>query len=283
MTKKGKTLFDKNTAAIKKRLLSKKLYSYAQLLDLLKTLKKRQQIAQTVTITNFFTQLRASSIPLKTHIITSEKINHERYAVQDINAYDFVSSLAKNSFFSMTTALNLQQLSDFRQDFIFYSQELTAKKQTPNTLTQKAIDSTYQKPYRYTQSTAKYRDYNAVFLTPKFSNKIEVISSHGLQISSVNRALVEMLLNIQYFKNFETIVAQFKPLKNQLSIKKIHKVVDAFDLIYPYFQLLGFTLRQIGFSNAELGIFKQKTSSFKFYTEKQKSSYLYDKYWQIYH
>ncbi len=278
----NKTLFDRNLIDIKKKISEKKIYKYSELTGLLKALKNNNQVSQAMTTQNFLIQLQ-KQFSLKTHTITSEKINHERYSLSNITAYEFVDSLATNTFFSMTTALNLRGLSKFRDDFIFYSQEQKEKNQVLNKLTQSLIDNAFKKEYRYTHSTASYGAQHVVFLKPKFSSRVEVKKYQGFYMSSVNRSLVEIILNIQYFKDFETIIENFKLLKNKLNINKIYNVVEAFNLIYPYFQLLGFALNKIGYNNKELDIFKQKVSKFKFYTQKNKLKYSYDKYWQIYY
>ncbi|NYT28072.1 hypothetical protein [Candidatus Thiodubiliella endoseptemdiera] len=282
MKNKRKTLLDKNLAIIKKKLLQKKVYKYREITDILNCLKENSQVSQTTTSQSFFTQLQ-ENLSLRTHIVVSDKINQERYSLSDITVYDFVDSLAKNTFFSMTTALNLQELSNFKDDFIFYSQEQKEKKRVLSKLTQSLIDNAYKKKYRYTHSTAKYGEHYIVFLTPKFSDQVEVIEYKNLKMSSIHRSLVEILINIQYFKDFETIIDNFKPLKNNLNVDKVFSVVEKFDLIYPYFQLLGFALGRIGFENSELDIFKEKISQFNFYTQKNKKNYSYDKYWKIYY
>ncbi|CAC9427911.1 hypothetical protein BPUTSESOX_178 [uncultured Gammaproteobacteria bacterium] len=282
MKNKRKTLFDRNLAIIKKKILQKKVYKYREITGILNSLKENSQISQATTSQSFFTQLQ-ENLSLKTHIVVSDKINQERYSLSDITAYDFVDSLVKNTFFSMTTALNLQGLSDFKGDFIFYSQELKERKRVSIKLTQSLIDNAYKKKYSYTHSTAKYGEHYIVFLTPKFSDQTEVIAYKNLKISSIHRSLVEILINIQYFKDFETVIDNFKPLKNNLNVDKVYSVVEKFDLIYPYFQLLGFALSQIGFKNSELDLFKEKISQFNFYTQKNKKNYAYDKFWKIYY
>ena len=282
MNNKRKTLFVKNLPVIKEKLSQKKVYKYREIINIFSSLKENSQVSKTMKTESFFIQLQ-QSLSLKTHIVVSNKINKERYSLYDITAYDFVNSLSSDTFFSMTTALNLQGLSKFRDNFIFYSQEQNKKKQVSNKLTQSLIDDAYKKEYRYTNSTAEYSGYYIVFLMPKFSNQVEVVKYKNFKISSINRSLVEILINIQYFKGFESVINNFKPLKNNLNIDKIYSVVERFDLIYPYFQLLGFTLNQIGFKNSELSIFKKKISQFNFYTQKNKKHYSYNKYWKIYY
>lgn len=282
MKNKRKTLFDKNLADIKNAISEKKVYKYRELTDVLNVLKKDSRVAQSMSSSAFMVKLQ-EQLHLKTYTVVSDKIKQERYSLFDITIYEFVNSLTPRAFFSMTTALNLMGASNFRSEFIFYSQEQKKKHYKPSKITQEAIDNAYKKDYRYTKSTADYESHHLVLLMPKFSGEVGVEKHNGFNVSSVNRALAEILINIQYFKGFKEVIKEFKGIKDRININEVYKVIKAFDLIYPYFQLLGFALNQIGFHHSELDIFKKQVSEFDFYTEKNKSRYRYDEYWRIYY
>jgi hypothetical protein len=190
----------------------------------------------------------------------------------------------KNSFYSMSSVLNLLELSDFRDNFIFLSQELPHKNLQKNSLSQLAIDTAFSKKYRRTQMIGKYKEKNIIFLTPKYTNSYEIITDkEGNRFSSINRAFIEIIVNVQYFKNSLNIIELFKPIKNKLDINTIYSVLVVFDFIYPYFQCIGFYLHKIGFKTEELQAFKSRVENLKFYTDKEQESYKYNEYWQMYH
>jgi len=160
--------------------------------------------------------------------------------------------------------------------------KLAAKKSQHNALTQSAIDNAFSKPYRRTQSVGVLNDKNIVILTPKYSNKIGVINDF-IPKSSINRALVEMIIHVEYFRNSQEIIQTYLPLKTKININEVYKIVAALDLIYPYFQCVGFYLQKIGFTLEELIQFKQQVKNLKFYTDKNQDRYLFDDYWQMYY
>ena len=102
-------------------------------------------------------------------------------------------------------------------------------------------------------------------------------------VSSINRALVEMIINVQYFRTSLEIIQTFIPLKTKINIKEVFKIVKVFDLIYPYFQCVGYYLEKIGFTKDELVNFKNKVSELKFYTDKHQEKYKFDNYWNMFH
>jgi len=284
MVKIKRDLFSKNIETIKNFLHEKKLYSLKDLNLLLDRLKMKRLIAQDVSSRRFFDLLQ-NRLGLKTYSVSSEKINKVRYTLyHDINIYDFVSTFEKQGFFSMTTALNIQQLSNQKENFVFFSKELSLKNYSENNLlTQKDIDLAYQKEYRFTRSIASYEDRHVIYLTPKNTNRFEVIEHNGYAVSSVHRAFVEMLMNVQYFKNFDTVIKIFEPLKDKLDPKRVFDVIKSFDPIYPYYQLVGFSLEKVGFAKKNLLLFKEQVGDLKFFTEKNKHEYVFDDYWNIYY
>jgi len=222
-------------------------------------------------------------IGLTVHVVSFRGRIVERYSINKPDTFQFAVTLMKNSFFSMTTALNLQGLANDRPEYIFISRELTKKNIPPTSLTQDQIDNAFKKPYRLTSNHGEFKSNYIVLLEPKYTKNYEIIDYNGYKMSSVNRAFVEMVVNVQYFKGMDKIVVLYKPLKIHLDLTKIYNTIKIFDFIYPYFQLFGYILEEIGFTKDELNSFKLQVGKFKFYTEKNKNKYLFNKYWQIYY
>ena len=95
-------------------------------------------------------------------------------------------------------------------------------------------------------------------------------------MSSINRALVEMIINVQYFRSSLEIIQIFAPLKSKIDTDDVFNIVKVFDLIYPYFQCVGYYLEKIGFT-------KDEVSELKFYTDKSQDEYKFDNYWNMFH
>jgi len=184
----------------------------------------------------------------------------------------------------MSTALNIQALSDFREEYIFVSKERSTKIEQGNvTLTQENIDNAFSKKPRRTNAYDKIDNHVVVLLEANKTDTFEVIEYNGYRVSSVNRAFVEMITNVQYLQSSETIIEVFTKIKEKLNLDTIYTIIEKFDFIYPYFQLAGFYLEQIGFLKAELVKFYDKKSKLNFYTQKNKNHYEFDEYWKVYY
>lgn len=274
------SLLVKNKQIIIEKLEQKELFNRNQLYKLVNDLKLDNLIPQTISFTkiyDFFVELG-----LKTYVLLINDSTIERYSMHDdIKSYQFAISIKPKSFFSMTTSLFLQGYIE-PNNFIFVSYELLPKHIEHEELTQTAIDEAYKKPYRITHNYGQFEKDNIVLLSPKNTNQYGVIEFNGYKMSSINRCFVEMTVNVQYFKSSLHIIEIFKPLKNVLNINQILLIIEKFDFIYPYYQLFGYFLEQIGFIKNELSFFKQKVGKLKFYTDKQQETYFYNKYWQVY-
>ena len=275
--------FTLNKHEILRTIQKYEFLSQEQLKEILHQLKDKSLVSSSLSFNSFLLKLideglAQKSITIRGHLKT-------RYSLRgDFNIYDFCNSLEKNSFFSMSTALNIQGLSDFREEYIFVSKERSTKIEQGNvTLTQENIDNAFSKKPRRTNAYDKIDNHVVVLLEANKTDTFEVIEYNGYRVSSVNRAFVEMITNVQYLQSSETIIEVFTKIKEKLNLDTIYTIIEKFDFIYPYFQLAGFYLEKIGFPKVELEKFYTKRSELNFYTQKNKNQYGFDGYWKIYY
>jgi hypothetical protein len=276
-----KSLLEINYSKIESIARSCYIYSHEELKSLFGQLKDEKIIPQALSFIGFYEFLLKIGLEKFEIILNDRRISRFSFNKQ-VDPYRFALSLRKGSFLSMSTALNLHGYSNYRNDFVFVSCETSKKKVEHDVLSQESIDNAFHKPYRRTQSVGKLNDKNIVFLTPKYTGKIAIIDAR-FPVSSINRALVEMIINVQYFRTSLEIIQTFIPLKSKIDVNEVFKVVEAFDLIYPYFQCVGFYLEKIGFNKDELIKFKKHVINLNFYTDKDKSNYTFDTYWNMYY
>ncbi len=261
------------------------LNSLRSIHEILLHAKEHRLIPQTTTLQHFSKFLVDNTI---LHQITLEidKKVYTRYSINsELDLFYFIKSIHERGFFSMSTALNMQGIIEYRPELIFFSNELSKKEDNKEKLTQDKIDSAFKKKYRYTQKITAVSNtkFTLIQLEPKHTNNYGVITTdQGFYVSSINRALVEMVVNIQYFNDFQTLVNIFKPIKERLNIKDIVTIIEKFDFIYPYYNSIGFFLEELGFTKDELSVIHQKISDLIFYTEKEKAHYQFNEYWKVY-
>lgn len=277
-------LFSKNVQKIL-TLAKSKTYTPVQLNAFRNELKKRKYISQSMSHELFIKRINEYQQNQLDIEIGGDFLSVFTYDC-DVSEEQMLLGFKKGSFFSMSTSLSKQGLNDYRNEFIFISKELTAKntKRSTSDLTQDAIDQAFKKDYRRTSVVGSFRDKHIVFLSPKNTHDFGVITrSSGLRLSSIDRAFVEMVVNVQYFADSRNIIRVFEPLKDELRVDAIYEVLRKFDFIYPYYQSMGYYLEKIGFDKNQLQKFKNEVKGLKFYTDKKAKKYYYNDYWQMYH
>ena len=76
----------------------------------------------------------------------------------------------------MSTSLNIQGLSKYRNNFIFISKERTSRVEFDlKTLSQESIDNAFKKQARRTKALDQLNEYTIVLLETNYTNKYEII------------------------------------------------------------------------------------------------------------
>jgi len=274
--------FTKNKDEIKSIAKETEFYSLVELRELLTVLKDKQLTSQSMVFGKFYDQLVGIGL-LSYSVLINDKYLTRYSFYSNVSDVKLVLSLRKKSFLSMSSSLNYQGLSMYRDSFIFVSQEQSPKESyRKGNLTQEAIDKAFSKDYRRTHKVGEYNNKNIIFLDPKNTQEFAIIEVSGVRVSSINRALVEMVINVQYFRNSKELIRIFGEIKESINIDEVFNVIEHFNLIYPYYQCIGYILEEVGFTKQELIKFKENISNFDFYTDKNQKEYKYISYWKMY-
>ncbi|MCG3680045.1 hypothetical protein [Aliarcobacter butzleri] len=273
--------YTQNKEQILYTLKKKRFFSINDITSILDELKEKNLVSNSLTQNDFYLKLLNDG--LVAHTITIRDIEKIRYTLnKEFNIYDFVYSLEKNGFFSMFTSLNIQGLTNFRDNFIFISKERRKRVNfNSKDITQEAIDKAFTNKPRRTKAHDTIYNYNVVILESNNTQEIGIIKYKDYKISSINRAFVEIISNIQYSKTPDDVIYEFKNLKDKLDINEIFNIIEKFDFVYPYYQLAGYYLEKIGYLKEELSKFVNKKTDLIFYTIKNKEKYTLDEYWGI--
>ncbi|MCT7546617.1 hypothetical protein N5T80_09835 [Aliarcobacter cryaerophilus] len=273
--------YTKNKEQILYILNEKRFFSINDIANILDELKEKNLVSNSLSQNDFYLKLLYDG--LISHTITIRDVEKIRYTLnKEFNIYDFVYSLERNGFFSMFTSLNIQGFTNFRDNFIFISKERMQRVNfSSKNITQEAIDKAFSNKPRKTKAYNTIYNYNIVMLESNNTQGVGIINYNGYKVSSINRAFVEIISNIQYSKTPYDVIWEFRQLKDKLDINEIFKIIEKFDFIYPYYQLAGYYLEKIGFLKEELSRFFNNKTNLIFYTMKNKTNYDLDEYWGI--
>lgn len=273
--------YTKNKEKILEYIRNYGVFSFEQIYMILENLKDKNLVQQGMSSNMFYSKLLEDG--LISYTVTFRDIQKIRYTLnKEFNIYDFAYSLENKSFFPMFTSLNIQGLSNYRNNFVFISRERKERNNfISRSLTQDAIDKAFTRNPRRTKAHDVINGYNLVLLESNNTEGIGIINYNGYRVSSINRAFIEIISNIHYFISPNNVINEFKIIKNKLDIDEILKIIEKFDFVYPYYQLAGYYLEEIGFTKNELFKFYSKKSDLIFYTVKNKEKYEFNEYWNI--
>lgn len=273
--------YTKNKEKILEYIRNYGVFSFEQIYIILENLKDKNLVQQGISSNMFYSKLLEDG--LISYTVTFRDIQKIRYTLnKEFNIYDFAYSLENKSFFPMFTSLNIQGLSNYRNNFVFISRERKERNNfISRSLTQDAIDKAFTRNPRRTKAHDVINGYNLVLLESNNTEGIGIINYNGYRVSSINRAFIEIISNIHYFISPNNVINEFKIIKNKLDIDEILKIIEKFDFVYPYYQLAGYYLEEIGFTKNELFKFYSKKSDLIFYTIKNKKKYEFNEYWNI--
>lgn len=273
--------YTKNKEKILEYIRNYGVFSFEQIYIILENLKDKNLVQQGMSSNMFYSKLLEDG--LISYTVTFRDIQKIRYTLnKEFNIYDFAYSLENKSFFPMFTSLNIQGLSNYRNNFVFISRERKERNNfISRSLTQDAIDKAFTRNPRRTKAHDVINGYNLVLLESNNTEGIGIINYNGYRVSSINRAFIEIISNIHYFISPNNVINEFKIIKNKLDIDEILKIIEKFDFVYPYYQLAGYYLEEIGFTKNELFKFYSKKSDLIFYTVKNKEKYEFNEYWNI--
>ncbi len=128
------------------------------LFKILRELKKMELVSQSLSFNSFF--LKLINEGLKQFSITIRSHSKVRYLIKkEFNIYDFCNSLEINGYFPMSTSLNIQKLSDYRNNYVFITKERTLRVEfNDSSLTQESIDNAFKKSQEEQLHMIKLKD-----------------------------------------------------------------------------------------------------------------------------
>jgi hypothetical protein len=279
----GKDYYSKNKNEILGILKQKGYMTLDGIAKALMELKESNLVSNHLTQNDFYNRLLEDG--LLSYSVSIRNVRKVRYSFnENFNIYEFVYSLESNGFFPMFTSLNIQGLSNFRDKFVFITKERKSRTEFKmRDLTQDAIDKAFRNSPKRTNAHDIIKNHSVVMLETNYTGEFGVINYDGYRVSSINRAFVEIISNIHYFKSPDDVINEFGKIKNKININEVFRTIEKFNFVYPYFQLAGYYLEEIGFQKYELEKFFNKKSKLNFYTMKNKASYSFDEYWQVFY
>ena len=190
-----------------------------------------------------------------------------RYLLGDLSVYEVILSLRPNCYFTHSTALYLNGLSESEPTVIYVNSEQSPKPRWDSSLSQEGIDRAFKRPPRITNNTAQFREYTVFLLSGKNTGNLGVVSSEfqgsALRVTNVERTLIDVTVRPSYAGEITDVLRAYQCAKDKMSTEVLSDTLRRLDHLYPYHQSIGFLLEKAGvFTDAEIEPIRQLPREF---------------------
>lgn len=206
-----------------------------------------------------------------------------RYLFRDASELEIASSLFKDAYLSHYSAAYYHGLINKKINNVYINKEQSPKPRNKDNLEQSNIDKAFSRPMRASNTFAKYGKFNIYLLSGKKTGNLGVISDKGVNVTDLERTLIDIAVRPIYAGSINNIVQIYKNAKGKVSVAKIKNYLDKLDYIYPYHQVIGFYLDICGYEESDLSIMESLPMEYKFYLTYNMSSKEYSERWKVFY
>ena len=174
-----------------------------------------------------------------------------RYLFDNPSAYEVALSLKAGSYLSHGTAVFLHGLNDQLPKTVYANKEQSKKPPSAGKLSQESINRAFSSKQRESKFTIAFNEYEIVLLSGKNTGKLHVIEiekdGHPLQVTSIERTLVDIAVRPNYAGGTSQVLEAYKGAIGKVSINAIQAILKKLNYTYPYHQVIGFYLDKAGY------------------------------------
>ena len=122
----------------------------------------------------------------------------------------------------------------------------------------------------------------------KHTNKKGVIDiegdhKHTLQVTNLERTLIDIVVRPVYAGGVFEVLKAFKNAKQEVSINKMVAFLKQLDFVYPYHQAIRFYLERAGYKKKQVDIMDKLEKKYDFYLTHAMKKTDYSRKWKIYY
>ncbi len=194
-----------------------------------------------------------------------------RYSWKEIDLMEILLKLKPLSYYSHSSALNLNNLLDSETNVIL-NFEQPEKEMGDYELIQENIDRVFKGKSRVTKNVTKYKNKIICLVNGKFTNKLGVINKkhkgYNLEYTGIERTLVDIVVRPQYSGGIQNIQKAFVNASGQFSVDKLITILKKIGHKYPYHQAIGYFMQKSNkYKEEELMKIKDLGINYVFYLE----------------
>jgi hypothetical protein len=246
-------------------------------------LKQAGKIPFPISKDSFLKQIFSHQL-LTEHIMESPFETIHRYARPGTTRYHLALSIRKNSYLCHATALKLHGLWPIADNTEYINREQTPKPKVALPPTQEGINRAFGGNQRQTKNVfVGENGERYVLLNGKHSNSLGVEWQGNLQLTSLERCLVDAVVRPSYNGGVPTVIEAFRRSRQSTNPKRLISMLRQMDFTYPYEQSLGFYMQRAGYDASTYAELLPRVSSLEFFVEYAGKELRFDSQWRIHY
>jgi predicted transcriptional regulator of viral defense system len=275
------TLFEQNSRAI---------FRYGDIAHILTANRGFWRLTQRMTTDEFLDYLLKST-KLRKYDFDFKRRKETRFVWEDVPFLEVIVNLHPSAYLSHYSAVWLHGLTEQVPKTMYLNVE-QPQRGTNSSLTQRSVDSAFQRKPRISTNVAVFKDYRICQINGKFSNQLGVgdLSVHDLlspstakvRVTGVERTLIDIAVRPFYAGGVHEVLKAYGIAKERdSSVNRLVAILKKLDFTYPYHQSIGFYMEKVGFESNLLDLLRRIPREFDFYLTHQIGEKVYVKEWRL--
>lgn len=212
------------------------------------------------------------------------------YATADAHDVDLAMGLRGNSYLSHLSAAYVHGLTNLVPRVYYTNREQAPKAaRAQAVLTQDAVARAFSKAERATGFEYTDQRIAVVLLAGKSTNRLEVFNTPfpgemgQYATTSLERTLIDCTVRPAHAGGVDELPGMYAAAKARVSVRRLSKVLDELNFIYPYRQAVGFLMDRAGYSESQLSLFERQPFTLDFYLDFAMQDTDYSSRWRLYY
>jgi hypothetical protein len=250
------------------------------------------RLAKGTTTQNFISfLLKASKLSKIVFPFAVPYSREVRYIWGDVPLPEVMLSLKPQCHFSHYTAVKIHGLTEQIPKTTYLNFEQPLASNSTGELSQKSIDTAFQRRVRVTSYVAETDDFRVCLVNGKNTGYLGVqddVPSQNydhripkLRVTNVERTLIDIAVRPVYSGGVDEVLKAYRLAEEKVSVNRLAAMLQKLGYIYPYHQVIGYYLERAGYKSHLVDLFRRFPMRFDFYLTHQMHDTDYIRSWRL--
>lgn len=266
------------------------IYKHGEIAEILSANRGFWRLTQRMTTDEFLDYLTKST-KLQKLDFSFKRRRETRFVWGDVPILEILVKLYPGAYLSHFSAVWLHGLTEQVPKTIYLNVE-QPQRGINSSLTQRSIDTAFQRKPRISTNIAVLKDYRICQINGKFSNQLGVgdLNVHDLlspstatvRVTGIERTLIDIAVRPIYAGGVNEVLKSYENAREVASVNRLVAFLKQLDFTYPYHQAIGYYIEKAGgYTNSSIELLKRIPRDFDFYLTQQMGDKVYIPNWRL--